>query len=379
MAGLTDTGFVPLTQTEIEDNIKGRLEIFSPGFDFTPESPDGQLIEIFSFQIAQLWEELSLIYYSYDPNQAVGDALRNLGLITGIEFLLASRSRADIDLIGTASTLVPRNSVVTDDDGNEFVTVIDAVIPSSVEVIALIEGILPVPAGTITTIKSNISGWTSIDQPADGILGTLAQTDNQYRNLRNNSVLKNYTSVPEALVSRLYELGVAQVSIINNNTDAVGPDGTPAQTIHVTVGELGIITDEQIGLVILDTMPLACTTYGTTSVVVQDFQNHDLTINFSKAIEVPIFVSMTIKFLDEEIAGAVEGIKNDVSEHINRLLAGEDVIWSRLFGLITPYGKAQVDILEIGKSLGTLGAVNVVLTDQEYASSNVIDIDITVV
>ena len=99
MAGLTSEGFTPLTLEEIQTRIKSRLENYNPGFDFSPESPDGQLVDIFSVELAQVWSELNTVYSSFDPMEAVGQGLLNIGLITGIPFGFATRSSASLDLI----------------------------------------------------------------------------------------------------------------------------------------------------------------------------------------------------------------------------------------------------------------------------------------
>ena len=50
MAGLDNSGFTPDTFANIKTRIEGKLEALSPGFDFSPESPDGQFISIMTYQ-----------------------------------------------------------------------------------------------------------------------------------------------------------------------------------------------------------------------------------------------------------------------------------------------------------------------------------------
>lgn len=378
-AGLTREGFTPDTLINIKTRIQNRLDVFNPGFDFSIESPDGQLIEIFSFEVWQLWQQLGLVFNSHDPFLAEGAGLRNLGLITGIPYGNASRSSANVTLLGTAGTIVPANSVVADADGNEFVTSFEATIQSNVVVVASVAGPVPVSVGAITTVVSNVAGWTGVQQDEEGEIGRTIQTEQQYRNLRNRSVMRNYTSITDVVAARIVELGVIQVTVLNNDDPLASlPDGTPPNTIHVTVGETNGVTDLEIADVIEKTKGLGCPTYGSTTVAIFDNQGTPHNVKFSKAVEVPIFVSMNLTFLDDDHAGAEEGIKNAVSEDINNLLAGEDVIWSRLFGVITPFGKAQINSLTIGKSLGTLAATNVVLDSQEFASCDIGNIEVVV-
>ena len=364
--GLSAEGFTPKTLSEIENGIKSKLEVLSPGFDFSTESPDGQLIEIMSFELSQAWNELNLCYRSYDPQQATGAALRNLGLITGIIYGSATRSQATIDVTGTAGVIVPAGSLVSDPDGNDFATSFDVKIPGSVQAIAVLSGTIPVPVGTLTTIKTVIVGWTGSAQPIAGTEGAVAQTEQAFRNVRNRTVLRNYTSNVDTTQARLYELGLEQVAVLHNSeTAAVG--GIAANSIAVTISPVGTVTDEDIARVILNTKPPGTSTVGTTAVVLDDTQGNTHTINFTKATAVNIYMNVTVTYLDEDYAGAEEGIIGDLVAYILNHQVGEDVVHSRLYSVITPWGKAQVDLLEIGKVDGTETAANVVIADDEFA------------
>ena len=382
MAGLTRDGFTPLSFQEIKDRVVARLDAFSSGIDTSPESPDGQLVDIMSFELSQAWSELDLVYNSYNPNRAVGDGLRNLGLITGLPYGAATRSQATVDLTGTTGTTIPRGSIVADADDNTFTTSFDATIPASVQVVATVSGPINVDIGVINVIKSPITGWTGVSNPSAGRVGAAAQSEVQFRNLRNKTVLRSFTSVEEVIQARLLEnLNIKQVVVINNDDPTLTlPDGTPPQTIHVTVGEYDpAITDENIGKVILDTKGLGCPTFGSTSVTVNDNQGNPQTVRFSKAVPVDVFMDIEILFLDEDYAGAETLIRNDLVNHVNSLATDEDVIWSRLFGIITPYSKAQVNVLNIGKTVGTVAPANIPIAAGEYASTLSGNINITVV
>ena len=376
MAGLTDEGFTPLTQSEIIARIEGRLEVVSPGFDFDPESPDGQNIGIWSFELAQLWTQLDLVYSTFDPRDATGQGLRNVGFLSGVLKDNADRSYATIDLVGTAGTSVPANSEVSDADGNKFVTELDATIPTSVTVIALNPGPIPIVAGTLVNIDTPVSGWASFTQTLDGQIGTVAETDQSYRNSRDRAVLNPSESVADALLAKLIALGLDQVEILNNDTDAALVDGTPVGHIHITVTDT-TVTDEDIALTILKYKSLGTPTFGSTAVVVNDTRGNPHTINFSKAAAVEVEMEIDITFLSTDTAGAEDGIKAALAEYVNSLLAGESVVWSRLFAYITPYGKAQVNSLTIGVLGGSLSAANLAISDTEFATQDTTNITIT--
>ena len=381
MAGLTSEGFTTSSYEEIVKTINSRLEAFSPGIDLSPESPDGHLVNIMSFIYSQLWSELGLVYSSNDPNNAIGAGLRNIGLISGLEYGVGTRSSVEIQLLGTAGVLVPKSSIFTDGLGNEFETQINATIPSTVTATAVLSGSLAVSAGTVVTIKTPQDGLDYITQTTAGTMGSEAQTENEYRNIRNRTVLRNFVSVEEVIRARLLEtLGIEQATVLNNDSPSTAlPDGTPPKTIHVIVGELYGTTDKEIAQVILATKGLGCPTYGSTSTVVNDTQGNPHIINFSKATAKQVFMNVEILFLDDDYAGAKEAIEQDLINHVNSLLTDEDVIWSRLFALITPYAKAQVNVLDLSTDGVTYTPANLVIGSDEYGATTLGQISVTAV
>ena len=377
--GMTEFGFIPESYETINERIKGKLDAINPGFDFSEESPDGQMISIMSVELAEAWRQMDLIYMSYNPNLATGEALRNLGFITGIPYKRDQVSLATITTAGTTGTVIPQYTAVSDDQGNKFFTMIEAVVPAFVDVISDVAGNIPIVAGTITTIVGAVDGWTGLTQPEDGIPGGPAFSDSYYRNLRTRTVMRQARGQEEGIAAQLRELGIPSVLVVNNDTNTIDPiDGTPALTIQVKVGESPGVSDEEIALTILRTKPLGCPTFGTTTIATDDSQGTSHLISFTRAVETFIFIDLTVTLLDSDIGGVTDRIKYELSTHINSLGAGEDVIWSRLFEYITPYGKAQVDDLQIGLSAITLAPANVPITDEQYASNLQVDISITV-
>jgi len=372
MSGLDITGFTPETLSDIQDRIKGKLDIFSPGFDFSPESPDGQLVDIMSLELWQAWNQLNQVYNSYDPSVATGAALRNLGQISGVSFTTAQRSYTTVEFQGTAGTIVPADSVVTDTDGNEFFIAFDTVIPGSGKAISKLAGPLPIPAGTITkALDASVTGWDGVTQLSDGVIGTDAMSDQQYRNYRQATVMRNYVGTADVMRARLLEAGIGQASVYSNNTGNV-VNTVPSQHIAVVVDDIDTVDDETIAEIIFETNGVGCPTHsypvtGATTVVLTDAQGFPQTVNFTKATAVEIEIKMDIKFLNDENAGALEAIREAVMDYVNGLPAGGNVIYSHLYQYITPYGDAQVDLLFLQKDGDIDGVTNINIGTSEFA------------
>jgi uncharacterized phage protein gp47/JayE len=382
MAGLTDEGFTVLTLPEIVSRMETRLKVYDPEIDLDIASPDGQNVSIFSYEVSQLWQQLNLVHLSGDPRVASGQGLRNIGLLTGQPYGFADRSVVDVLLAGTTNTLVPKGSILADVDGNEFQTTSDAIIPSGVQAISIAAGTLPVPVGTVVVVKTVIAGFDTVTQPTEGVQGRGTQTAQQYRTLRNQTVMRNGTSVTDKVSAQLYDLGLEQASVVDNDhpTDPAA-DGTPAMTLHVIIGDVGSVTDQEIALAILKSKGIGTPTWSLSnfSVLVDDNQGIEHEIFFDKATAVPVVAEVNLTYLSNDIAGASESIKNDMCDRINNLLAGEDVIWSHLFSDITRYGEAQVNSLELGRTIPGLASGNLAITTYEYATCTPDDINIVVV
>jgi len=353
------------------------MEAFNPGFDFSPDSPDGQLIGIFGYEIFLCWQQLNEVYNSYNPQVASGAALRNLGLITGLEYGVASRSTATVELTGTTGVIIPAGTLVADDDGNEFYFSFDTTIPSSAPVAATIAGSIPITAGTITTIVNPIAGWTAVSQATDGLEGKTEQTEQQFRNTRQETVMRGYVDTVESMQSALVELGIGSVLIYNNDTAGTF-EGVPPYTIHVQLGEIPAgVTDAIIAKTILDRKSMGTPTFGSTTTATLDSQGVSHDVSFTKSIQVPCSLVVDVTYLSDNTAGAEDNIKQALVDYFGNLNTGDDVIWSRLFGVITPYAKAQVNVLTVGESAGSQAAANVVIDPSEYASLDVTDITFT--
>lgn len=331
------------------------------------------------FEVAQCWQQLGMVYNSFNPQLSSGAALRNLGLMSGQVYGASNRSYAICETTGTIGTVIPQYSIVTDDDGNEFYTAFEAVVPANLQVVSSVPGVLPVPAGTITGIKSPLAGWSTVAQSTDGVEGKGAQTEQQFRNTRQQTVMRNAKSVADVMKARLVELGVEQANIVNNTHPSnTLPDGTPPNTIHVTVGELGATDRGDVARVILKTNSLGCPTYGNTSEVVLDSQGNSHTVYFSVSSALAIKIVVDVTYLSLNTGGASQNIVTALNQHINSLISGEDVIISRLYGYITPYAKAQVNTLTIGALSGSQGTVNVPVSDSQFAIIDSVNIVLSV-
>lgn len=182
----------------------------------------------------------------------------------------------------------------------------------------------------------------------------------------------------EALYSQLRELeDVSYVSVYENMTDATDIRNLPPHSFMAIIRG-GV--DTNIGEIIWKNKPLGISSEGNTSVVVRDSQNLERTVKFSRATEVPIYVSVTVKKVGNTFPNdGAEQIRQAIVEFLNTGASfGQEIIYTRLFTPINSVPGHQVDDLKIGKSSATIGTSNLIMSWEEFPTALPENIEVTV-
>ena len=378
--GLTEEGFRPLTFDILYRRIIARLKAKFPDMDARIETPEGQLAGIFAFELDLAWSQLANVYHSYDPDIATGEALDNLGRLTGVSRMVASHSRAYIKLVGTSGTPVPAGSTFTDGDGNIFYSVLPARVGGVVGVVAREAGPIPVPAGAITGVGTSIAGLTGVVQEEPGTRGQDAMSEVLYRNLRNQTTQRNLLGSADGIYSAVVETGATGVNLVSNDSySETLPDGTPPGSIHVTVTGVGPGGRGELARAIYQAKGVQVATYGSLSEFVQDPFGGMHTINFSIADGVPLEVYVKVKFGDLTVVDATDLVKEAISAYVSGLSTGASVVWSKLIGVVSDVAEADVLELKLGKLGDELMPETLRLHANEIPRINKVHINVEVV
>jgi len=357
--GLTLEGFkrkrLDLLLQELNDEMKN---IFGANFNVSPESPDGQVNGTISESNANLWEIAEDINTAFNPSSSTGNSLSNLVQFNGITRLLATGSIVVLTITGTQGTLVVEGSLVsTSDTKVQFSTDAEVTIPVSGSITVLatasVTGPIVALAGTITVIDSPITGWVSVTNVADAILGRDLETDAELRARREGSVARDAQAIVDAVFAEVSAVsGVTNVKVLENDTDT-GPDtnGLPAHSMQaIVVGG----SDADIAQAIFIKKTLGATPFGTTTVPVTDDQGIPHDISFSRPTTIPIFVIVNLTtFAGYPVDGDAQ-IQQAIIDYANGLLVstrgfslGDDVIHSELYTPINSIPGHTVDSLFI--------------------------------
>lgn len=119
--GLTRDGFRRKRLPEIKTAIETRLaDALGTEIQTSANSVIGQLIGVFAYEIADLWEAQEDTYKSMYPSTASGVSLSNAAGLAGISMIDAEKTSLVLTLTGTEGTIIPNGAQVSSGDGVIF-------------------------------------------------------------------------------------------------------------------------------------------------------------------------------------------------------------------------------------------------------------------
>lgn len=329
---------------------------FGANTDLSPDSPDGQIIGIVSDRFAELWELAQAVYSAQDPDKATGQAQDAVCAITGTIRDPASNSTVTLTCTGTNATiLLTGREVSVDGTGDRFATTADATLATATAYAtstvtaegAFIRTAVPRiyvcttagttagagtgPAGTgsdiidgtahfryvgdgaayaqvaaqaadtgpvaalaftINTIETPVSGWSTVLNLTDAVLGEDEEADDALRVKREAELAAaGAGTLPAIRAAVLRVEGVTSCIVFKNDTSAVDADGRPAHSAEAVV-EGG--ADADIAAAIYDNVSAGVEPYGTTVVSVTDSQGLSWDVGFTRPTLLTIWVRVDV-------------------------------------------------------------------------------------
>ena len=357
-------------------------QIYGTDAYLEPDSKDGQMVALVALAIHDANNTAIAVYNSYSPSTALTDALSRNVKINGISRKGETRSTVDLVLTGTTGTTITNGSV-RDDNGIVWnlpaTTTIDG---NPVTATCNTSGAVAALAGTITKINTPTRGWVSVNNPTAATVGAAAETDSELRIRQTQSVafsLTPFDAVDGALANIA---GVSRHKLYENDTGIVDANGLPAHSISAIVDGGDATT---IAQTIRGKKGQGVATYGTTTVQVPDYYGNPHNISFSRPVDVPVYVAITLRVFTGYTSQIGEDIKKAVSDYINSLKIGDSVLLSRIYspanlGVVSGGNARYYDITEllIGKVAGSEAAANIAIAYDESASCTTANISITV-
>jgi len=196
-------------------------------------------------------------------------------------------------------------------------------------------GALDPAIGTVTSIITQISGWTGVSNESAAYPGRDIETDIELRIRYASTVSAEGTAMVESIKANLLENvdGVTAAIVFENETDTTDSDGRPPHSIEAVVqgGD-----EEEIAAMIWKKKAGGIDTYGATSEIITDSQGVEHTIHFNRPTEVPIYLKCVVhEHTEVGLAGdAPQTIADYLLAQGNALGVGDDVILQKLAAYI---------------------------------------------
>lgn len=234
--------------TELTDGMKG---IYGDDINVDQNSPDGQMINIYSKAGVDIRELIMNVYNSFDPDRASGSVLDERVVINNIERRGGTFTLQPISIVvdstvtlagldGDFNDVSATGYTVQDNAGNQFILQNTATITAGTHVLnfrAQKIGLVTPTLNTITNQVTIVLGVTSVNNPSAALeLGQNEETDAQLRTRRSKSPSINSIGFLGGLLAAILELdGVSDAEIYQNVTDTTDADGIPGHGIWLIV------------------------------------------------------------------------------------------------------------------------------------------------
>jgi hypothetical protein len=246
-------GLILPTQAELQAQYgSSMMLIYGPDINLGPETPDGQMLNIFTQAVLDLQDLLLQIYNGFDPDLAIGDVLDQRVAINGIQRQAGTFTVVPVTVVVTQSV----NLYGLDQTANPVYTVSDSagnqyelqetqlgIGPGSptLNFQAAVPGAVTPTPNSITVPVTIVLGVQSVNNagPATSV-GINEETDAQLRVRRQQSVTLPSQGFVPGLEAALKNLpGVTYATVIENDTSSTDGYGIPGHTIWVIVAGSG--------------------------------------------------------------------------------------------------------------------------------------------
>lgn len=326
MLKITDKGI------EIDDlyTIQNRLvsafkSIYGDDVNLDSDTPDGQLLGLFSQELANIHQAVAFIVQMLDPYQATGHWLEQRAMYAGLTRITASYSYIDeVIFTGSPKTTIPNNSIYIDKNKNKWVSIEQITLndlgSARVKFRSLELGNYSVNALEEFAPSTIIIGVDKVTANTKSYGGIDEETDAQLlKRFMLSHAINNYDD-RQGMQSALMNItGVTKCIVYENYTNKTDEKGVPPHSLNVVI--LGG-ADEKIAEVITKKKIGGCGLYGQieSSYLLDDIPRKAY---FDRPQKIDIKVSMTIgryqSFNDintEQIKTNLKNLDFDIGENV---------------------------------------------------------------
>lgn len=398
MAEITSTGIIGKSLNDYLVELQEKYREIDPDWNIDADSPDGQIIGVHAEMLANLDEAVVAAYRSKDPASAIGEALNDIGEISGVNRQAATYSVAPISVTGAIGSIIPAlTSQVRSRVDNTVWTLNSAIIigadgTGTGFVTCTTPGRVPASIGDLTVIGTNIAGWYSVTNPQAATQGEPEESNSTFRARRTQSVSLPGSNMLDNMYASVGSVkGVTDVKVLENDRyDPVDVNGIPLHSIAVVVNggsdadiALAMYVKKNPGAAMYPRYNDVTDTWidppGTNGVHVDatsPVTGNTKSMTFQRAIGLPVYVRYEIKQIgslpsdiakritDATIADATKNLFADDSASLGFNQGGYDIgevvpvgrFYTPANKVLGLYGDSYVNSITIGISEDNLAA-----------------------
>lgn len=405
MAGLDPVlGFVRRTAEDINEQLAAdEIAGISPALDTSSTSPMGQVNSAVTKVVAELWDALEAVYNSQDPDKATGDGQDALCALTGTTREAAARSQVRCALNLNIGANIPVGALIAvlGNDSAQFKLVGTETIPGTVNpgnVLALATdtyyarfesvdtGPIAANAGTLTRIVTPQTGWNTVSNPLDAVLGRNVEEPAELRIRREVELAAAGSTPVDALRAELSELLAAEgvidgfADVLENVQDVTDADGRPPHSLECLIDDgVSPVDNVLIAQTIWDGRAGGIQTFGSTGADATDALGRARTQYFNRPTPVDIYFALSI-VVDTDFFPA-DGdtlIKEAMVALGATLKPGADVMRTQFFGPIFGIkGVLNCTALTLGTAPAPVGTADISIGVRSRAKFDTSRITIT--
>lgn len=242
MLQITETGIVIDKLTDVHQRLtEGFKRIYGDDINLDADSPDGQMIGLFSQEIDNINQAIALIAQMLDPYKAIGSWLEQRAMYAGIVRRGADYSYLDdVIITGKQGVTVHKGSLLSDDNRTKWVTLADVTLGSNgsarVDLRSQELGAFSLPANRPLTMDTVTIGVDSITTTKAAKEGAFEETDgNLLLRFMRSHAINNHDDY-QGLEGALLDLpDVKQAKVYENYTNQTDEKGIPPHTLNAVV------------------------------------------------------------------------------------------------------------------------------------------------
>lgn len=393
----TPAGLVIPTESAILAGVQSDIDAaFGGGVNPALETPQGQIASSQSAVIADKNAEIALVVNQLDPLYASGRFQDALGRIYFLTRKPALATVVQCQLVGVVGAVIPAGALAQDTSGNTYIlsgsVTIGAGGTATGEFQNIETGPIACPAGTLVKVYQSVSGWDSVTNPTDGVIGSVVESRADFEIRRKNSVALNAHGTPASIYAAVFNIpDVVDVYVIDNPSNdilEVGNTSYPLAPHSIYVAAVGGL-DADIARAIWTKKDLGCDYNGNTTEIIVDNSGYNYPppsyeVKFQRPDPLPVKFAVRVVNDAHLPSDAVELIKAAIISRFNGLdgtqreRIGSLILSSRYYGAVASVSPnvSVLDIL-IGEITPTVTQVAVGIDERPTISAD--DITVTLV